>query len=387
MVADGHDVVFLTTSAYLKRQSEPPVFESSWTEIDEGGICLHVLRSNYSNELGFLGRVTNFFSYAWRSCWKGLRIGKFDFIYATSTPLLVGIPAIFLSVISRRPFYFEVRDLWPELPIAVGALKNPILIWLTRFMEKSIYRRAKKIIALSPGMKDGVIKSGVPESKVVVVPNSCDIDLFSVSAKEKTGFAEDHLDFVQGRKLVVYTGTIGPINDLFYLVDLVAEVSTLTDQVSFLVVGEGKEREAVMRYAADKDVLDSSLYFWRGRPKSEIRMLLSCADMAMSLFADKPEMQANSANKFFDALASGTPIAINYGGWQKDIVESTNCGLVLDRAKMNQSARRLISAVLDDSIRSMQSVAAAKLARGRFARDHVYEGLRTAIFPDFDGSP
>ena len=105
---------------------------------------LHVLKSNYGNELGFLSRVSNFIAYAWRSCWKGMTIGHFDVIYATSTPLTVGIPAIFLSMIRGRPFYFEVRDLWPELPIAVGALKNPILIWIARLMERTIYERASK---------------------------------------------------------------------------------------------------------------------------------------------------------------------------------------------------------------------------------------------------
>ena len=167
---------------------------------------------------------------------------------------------------------------------------------------------------------------GVPDNKVSVVPNSCDVDVFSVSPQETALFAKDRLQFVRERKLIVYTGTIGPINDLRYLVDLAVEVKKLTDQVCFLVVGEGKERDAVIEYAAEKGVLRSSLYFWKGMPKSEVRKLMASADMALSLFADKPEMQANSANKFFDALASGTPISINYGGWQKDIVETTNCG-------------------------------------------------------------
>jgi len=203
MVADGHKVVFLTTSAYLQRQIDPPKFASGWTELNQDGMLLHVLKSGYKNELGFSGRVINFISYAWRSCWKGLSIGHFDVIYATSTPLTVGIPAIFLAAVRKRPFYFAVRDLWPELPIAVGVLKNPILIWIARFMEQTIYNRADKIVALSPGMKEGVVKLGVPDKKVTVVPNSCDIDVFSVSPREAATFARGHLQFVAARKLIV----------------------------------------------------------------------------------------------------------------------------------------------------------------------------------------
>jgi len=387
MVADGHKVVFLTTSSYLQRQLDPPTFDSGWTELNLDGIRLHVLKSGYRNELGFLGRVINFISYSWRSCWKGLRIGHFDIIYATSTPLTVGIPAIFLSAIRRRPFYFEVRDLWPELPIAVGALKNPILIWIARFMEKTIYNRAEKIVALSPGMKDGVLKLGVPDEKVAVIPNSCDIDLFSVSPQEASKFAKEHLRFVAARKLIVYTGTIGPINDLSYLVDLAYEVEKMSDKICFLVVGEGKEREAVIGYAAERKILESSLYFWEGIPKSEVRKLMACADMALSLFADSSEMWANSANKFFDALASGTPISINYCGWQKDIVETTNCGLVFDRGAESENARNLVSTVLDDSICLVQSAAATELARGKFSRDHVYEDFRKAVLPELSSTP
>ena len=381
MVADGHEVVFLTTSAYLRRQANPPMLRSGWTELDEEGVSLHVLKSSYGNELGFLARVSNFISFAWRSCWKGLRVGDFDLIYATSTPLTVGIPAMFLSLVKQKPYYFEVRDLWPELPIAVGAIKSPILIWVTQALEDLVYRRASKIVALSPGMRDGIIKTGVAETKVSVVPNSSDIDLFSVSNKETISYSNDQLGFLNGRKLVVYTGTVGEINDLFFLVDLVEEVVALTDQICFLVVGEGKERPAVMQYAVERCVMDSALRFWDGLPKSEVRKLLSCADMALSLFADKPEMEANSANKFFDALASGTPVSINYGGWQKDILESTHCGIFLDRSQMAQSAQRLVSTLLDDSVLAAQAAAAYDLACRKFSRDHVYDDFRRAVLP------
>jgi len=143
----------------------------------------------------------------------------------------------------------------------------------------------------------------------------------------------------------------------------------------------------VIGYAAEKKVLESSLYFWKGKPKSEVRKLMACADMALSLFSDSPEMWANSANKFFDALASGTPISINYGGWQKDIVEAANCGLVLERGDVSESAQNLVSTVLDNSICLAQSAAATVLARGEFSRDNVYADFKKVVFPPLRNTP
>jgi glycosyltransferase involved in cell wall biosynthesis len=110
---------------------------------------------------------------------------------------------------------FEVRDLWPELPIAVGALKNPVLKKAAKWLELFAYKNADHVVALSPGMADGVIKSGYPPGGVHVIPNSCDIDFFQVSENKGQNFLNNHPE-LQGGPLVLYAGTLGLINGVGY---------------------------------------------------------------------------------------------------------------------------------------------------------------------------
>ena len=113
---------------------------------------------------------------------------------------------------------FEVRDLWPELPIAIGALKNPFLISAARLLEKYAYKNADRIVALSPGMKEGITKTGPGEDKVAVIPNSCDRGLFRVPPEEGERLRRRY-DWLVDRPLVIYLGTFGKVNGISYLAD------------------------------------------------------------------------------------------------------------------------------------------------------------------------
>src|SRR3954469_310705 len=101
-----------------------------------------------------------------------------DVIYATSPPLTIALPALAAAPRWRAPLVFEVRDLWPEAPIQMGALANPRLRRWARSAERTAYRRARRVIALSPGIRDGVIEAGAAPEKVELVPNAADLDLF-----------------------------------------------------------------------------------------------------------------------------------------------------------------------------------------------------------------
>jgi glycosyltransferase involved in cell wall biosynthesis len=128
---------------------------------------------------------------------------------------------------------FEVRDLWPELPIAVGALKSPLSIMAARRLERFAYDHACRIIALSPGMKEGIVRTGYPSDRVTVIPNSCDFDLFDVGPEPGRAFRARHA-WLQDRPLVVYTGTLGEINKVEYLAQLAASVATRDPLVAAL---------------------------------------------------------------------------------------------------------------------------------------------------------
>ena len=124
--------------------------------------------------------IRAFLKFSFGAMKKSLQI-EADIVFATSTPLTIALSAVYASRKQKIPMVFEVRDLWPELPIAVGALKNPLLRYLAKYLERLAYKNSKAINTLSSGMKEDVLKTGFPSSRVSVIPNSCDIDMFRVS--------------------------------------------------------------------------------------------------------------------------------------------------------------------------------------------------------------
>ncbi|MFV8435456.1 glycosyltransferase family 4 protein, partial [Vibrio owensii] len=277
------------------------------------------------------------------------------------------------------PMVFEVRDLWPELPIAIGAIKNPLLIKASKYLEKVAYFNSEHIVALSPGMREGVIKCGIAPSKITIATNSCDTSLFDVHPEVGLQYKKNSLKFVRDRKLIVYTGTFGAINDVSYIVRLAEYAKQFAPDLCFLAIGDGMEKSLVMEEAKRSNVLGQNLYILDPMPKTEIVKLLSAADLALSLFGPIKEMWHNSANKLFDALASQTPIAINYGGWQKEFITDSMCGLVLD-SEDPKGAIEEIADFLDSQTRYELAVSACRqLSYNEYSRDIMATRLENVL--------
>jgi glycosyltransferase involved in cell wall biosynthesis len=164
-----------------------------------------------------------------------------------------------------------------------------------------------------------------------------------------------------------------------YLVRVAAFVRKIAPEVRFLVLGDGAERVKVRRAAETEGVFEKSFFMMDKVPKSAMPAVLSAADIATSLFVDLPQMWANSANKFFDALASGTPVAINYQGWQADLLRETGAGLVLDSVKAEAAADLLVRTLRDRTRLRQAGVAARKLAEERFSRDLLARQLEGVL--------
>ena len=379
LVKSGHDVTFITSSAYF---SDNYNLNYGWNLIDIEGIKLHVLHLAYSNKDSFFKRILKFIRFSVSSTVKSFSI-KADVVFATSTPLTIAIPGVIYSKCKKRPLVFEVRDLWPELPVAAGVIKNKLIIKFATWLEKYTYKNSTRLIGLSPGMCDGIIKHGISPDKVTLATNSCDTSLFDVSEDVGIDYLKSKLGFVNGRKLIVYTGTFGLINNVSYIVSLAKAAQNSNPNLCFVAIGDGMEKEKIISEARALGVYNKNLYFLDPVPKTEIVRLLSAADLSLSLFGPVKEMWHNSANKLFDALASKTPIAINYGGWQKDFIKEHKCGLVLE-ADDYKASSMLISDFLDSKSDYEVAVNSCKtLAYEHFSRDmmatRVEKTLQDAI--------
>lgn len=375
LVANGHDVTFITSSALLSKKYS---FKRGWNELDIEGFKLHVYHLPYSNKDSFVKRIYKFVLFSFFSTFKSLSVIS-DVVLATSTPLTIAIPGIIYSKVRNKPLVFEVRDLWPELPIAVGVIKNPIMIRLSEWLEKYTYKNSSRLIGLSPGMCDGIERHGIDSNRITLASNSCDTELFDVSSEVGESYKSTKLPFVNGRKLVVYTGTFGLINKVDYLAKLAKATKNFDRNICFIAIGDGMEKEAVISEAEQLGVLNDNLYILPPVPKTEIVELLSAADLTLSLFGPVPEMWNNSANKLFDGLASATPIAINYGGWQYDFIHKYKCGITLDCDDVSVSAER-ISSFLNDPLAYNHATESCKyLAYNNFSRDTVVKKIEETL--------
>lgn len=363
LVAAGHEVHMITS--WVKETDQ-----TDWYVTNEAGIHVHWFPNYYNNKMSYMDRIKAFFRFALHAAKKGKTFKDADVVFATSTPLTIALPAVSTAKKLKIPMVFEVRDLWPELPIAMGALKNKFTQKLAYLLESWAYKNSDSIIALSPGMRDGIVKAGYLYNKIAVIPNSSDNELFEIDSSLVNGFRYK-FDWLGERKLVVYTGTFGIINGVSYLVDLAEEVYKIDSEIRFLLVGSGAEFELVEEYAKTKDVLNINLFIMSSIPKKEIPIVLKAATLSTALFIDKPEMRANSANKFFDSLAAGTPVLINYGGWMVDIIEHNNCGLVVWNKTIEQAAVDLVEFVGNESQLAQAASNAKKLAQTQFDRDNL----------------
>ena len=163
--AKGYDVHIITS--HNKPQSETKIID---------GTTVYYLPVGYDNSYGFIKRIIAFLSFIFKAYSTAKKIKGTDLVFATSTPLTVGLVALWLRKFQKLPYVFEVRDLWPEAPIQLGYLNNPVLRFVARRLEKSIYNHASSIIALSPGMEEGIKKISV--TPTVVIPNMSDCDFF-----------------------------------------------------------------------------------------------------------------------------------------------------------------------------------------------------------------
>ena len=182
-----------------------------------------------------------------------------------------------------------------------------------------------------------------------------------------------------GRPFLVYAGTLGSINGVSYLARLAAALRERLPELRFIVIGHGPDEEKIRALAKELGVLDKTFFMLPKVSKAEMPAVLSAATVATSLFIDLEEMWVNSANKFFDALASGTPVAINYGGWQADLLRNNGAGLVLDPHDIEGAAQTLLEKVQDQAWLESAGKNARQLAETQFSRDELAKQLEGVL--------
>lgn len=315
LAAKGFETVVITTHNLPERKKE-------WVE----GIEVHYLPIPYNNHFSFLKRVSSFLKFVGSIVREARQFKDADVCYAISTPLTIGIAAIWIKLRYKIPYYFEVGDLWPEAPVQLGIIKNPILKAILYKLEKSIYKRAEAVVALSEAIGQEIQRKVVGK-KVHVIPNMADTDFYKPEPKQpelETKFS------VQNKFVVSYIGTIGLANGLEYLVDCAAASQQARRPVHFLICGEGAELDKLKQIVIQKSL--TNLSFIPVQNRDGVREVMNVTDAAFVSFKPLPVLETGSPNKYFDALAAGKLILINFGGWMKKEIEENQCGVYIDQS-------------------------------------------------------
>lgn len=309
LVDHGFEVEMVTTHNEKKYRK---------TRVDD--ITVHYLPISYTNDMGFLKRTWSFLRFVWASKKIIRQIEGVDLAYVTSTPLTVGLIALWLKKKRGIRYFFEVRDLWPTAPIEVGAIRGRLFKKLLYRLEARIYRNADKIVALSPGMRDW-IKKVVPDKEVYMIPNMADCQFFKNEIKDPK-----LVEFYHARDpfVLTYFGSIGNSNRLEFFLDIAEACLNEKLAINFKIVGAGSRLSHVKINSYLRKL--SNVEFIPHQNKEGVKDILNVSDATYVCFANIPVLATNSPNKLFDSLASGRMTIVNTPGWTKDLVEKYQCG-------------------------------------------------------------
>ncbi len=365
LIADGHSVTMVCGSYANGKTGLTGEFANGRRRGNVDGIDVIEYNLSYGNKDGFAKRSLTFVKFALRSVGVALTAPA-DLVFATTTPLTAGIPGIAAKWLRRKPFVFEVRDLWPELPKQMGVITNPLILWAMGALEWASYKSADRLIGLSPGIVEGIARYVPDRSKIAMIPNGCDMDLFggNVTPWRPAGVAQD--DF-----MAIFTGTHGKANGLGAVIDAAAILKARgVSGIKLVLVGDGGEKAMLQRRVADEG-LEDTVIFHDPVPKTKLAGLMASADLGLQILANIPAFYyGTSPNKFFDYLSAGLPVLTNYPGWVADLVTEHDCGIAVPPDDAEAFAEGLIG-MRDDANRLFKKSEAKKLANDVFSRDKL----------------
>lgn len=362
LIARGHQVTMVTGGDY-KKFGLTPTHKKNIYRGDIDGIDVIQISIPYSNSDGLIKRALSFVKFAW----KGVQIAmkeEYDLLSATTTPLTAGIPGIAAKWFRRKPFVFEVRDLWPELPKALG-MKNPLALLGMSILEKRSYHAADACIGLSPGIREGILKRSQKGKKVAMIPNGCDLDIFTPGSR--ADFPLEGFDPTD--TIAVFTGAHGIANGIGAILDAAKVLKDKgRNDIKLVFVGDGKMKPAMV-VRAQKEGLDNCR-FYDPVNKATLKGIMSSADIGLMVLANVPAFYyGTSPNKFFDYISSGLPVLNNYPGWLADMISEHDCGVVVKPEDPVAFADGLIMLADNKDKREAWGKHSRTLAESQFGRD------------------
>ena len=357
LIRAGHEVTMICGSYWIADSGVKSNYVNGKRMGIVDGIRVVELKLPYSNSNSLIKRSIIFLKYSFAGIQIALK-ENYDLLFATSTPLTAGIPGIIAKIFRKKTFVFEVRDLWPELPRAMGVIKNPLTLSMLSFLETITYKYADRCVALAPGIADGIFKK-YSAKKIIIIPNGSDEPKLK-EMEEKT---------ITNKFTAVFTGAHGLANGLDAVLDTAAQLLKKNQRdIEIQFIGDGKLKSALIDRAQNESL--TNIIFLDPMPKINLfEYLVRNANAGLMILDNIPEFyNGTSPNKFFDYIALGLPVINNYPGWLAEMIKDENCGLAVKPGSPEEFADALIFLRDNDSICTEMSSNAKRLSKKHFDR-------------------
>jgi len=365
-VAKGHKVTMLTSTAQLT--SEDMAQASSWffKRFTVEGIDVLTLAVPYRQQMGVFKRCLSFLAFLLLASVIALFAGKVDVVYATSTPLTVGIPALVARWFRRKKFIFEVRDQWPQSVIEIGVIKNKLLIKVLVWLEKLIYKNSAAIVAVSEGMAEDIRKITGNEKPIYAIPNGADLNFFNPNVD---GAAVRRQNGWGGKFVLLHAGAMGKTNSLEFIIDAAEKLRAYQD-ILFVLIGQGFRKSVLENRAKELGLIKVEIL--SSVPKEQLPPILAAADVVMAVIGNFPIIEKHaSLNKFYDGLSSGRCVLLNYSGWQRQLIEDNNAGFGCKLCDVDDFAEKVLYLNSHRDKLTSMGQNARRIAEEKFDRDKL----------------
>jgi len=360
-LGQDHHVTVVTTRTWEDRRQ---AHQFPWAP---PGVNLVRFDVPYDNTMSAAQRLASFLNYAARAIRYGLQMPRPDLILGSSTPLTAAAAAATVAQIRDIPWIFEVRDLWPAFPIQMGAVPDYGLHGLLRGGEAALYRSADRVVTLSTDMERHV-RETAPTARTTTLEYGADFNLIgAIDRKQQTSLRERFS--LDRRLLVLYAGSFGRANAIPTLLKAARRLTAERSDLHVAFAGGGHHEPKIRRAARRQDairLLPPLAY-------PETLALFDCADLSLVSFIDRPVLAANSPGKFFDSLATSTPVVVTNPGWTKRFVERHACGWYVPPGSPDALAQCVASVLESPDERTAASQNAHEIARQRFVRSETMD--------------
>ncbi len=372
LAARGHRVTIIASPvSYLTGAAQGA--RIPWVARQSDGDQITILRAYTYAALhkSFVHRVFSFISFMVSSFIVGLGVDHVDLVWGTSPPIFQGATAWALARLKRAPFLFEVRDLWPAFAIAVGVLHSKLLIRLSEWLERFLYRRADAVMVNSPGFIAHVKERGA--RRVELVPNGADAEMFDPSL-DGTAFRQQHN--LQGKFIALYAGAHGLSNDLGVVLDA-AVLLRSHPEIAIVLLGDGKDKPILQARAAELGL--ENIHFLPPIPKVQMPGALAAADACIAILKPIEMYRTVYPNKVFDYMAAGKAVLLAIGGVIQQVIEEAQGGLAVEPGNPQALANAIQALANDPDLTRRMGQNARQHLAAHFSRAALADRLAAVI--------